>query len=165
MNINLAHVRHEKKLQMCPRHGLNLLFLVVYGKRRIVVHLQSFLDSRVFFAAAFTAAAAASAAETQNPGDYSVPRLERVQWQRQEVPGSQDGRQKAGEVRLHDVNYHHHNERHRYRYPDAHQDLPAGDGESQNQQRQNEKAQDKIDDGKPAVLGCAVAQSFGQTNG
>lgn len=149
---------------MCSRDCLNLALLIIYGKRGVVVHLQAFLILLFLihfpFLAALAAAAAAFPAKAHHPGDDAVPRFERVQWPGKEVPIAKHRIQGVWAVWLHDVHHHYEDHQHHHGYADPHQDLPAGDGQPQHSQGQNEETKDQIDKRKPAVFGCSVAQSF-----
>lgn len=143
--------------------------LVLYSECWIVVHLQApvFGLHVVFFfiSAAFTAAAAASPAEAHARRHHSVPRLHGVQRFGQKIPTADERGQKTRASFLHDVHHDQKDGEHQHWHPDAHQDLPACDGESQDGQRKQQKAENEIQARKPAVFGRSVAQSFGQSDG
>lgn len=153
-------------LQMCSGHCLNLALLIVHRKRGVVVHLQALLVLlflvHVLLLAALAAAAAACPAEAHHPGDNTVPWFQRVQRPGKEVPVAQHGNQEAWEARLHDVHHDHKDHQHRYGHADPYEDLPAGDGEPQDRQGHDEETRNQVDDGKPAVFGSAVTQTFSQ---
>lgn len=80
----------------------------------------------------------------------------------QEVPVAQDLRQEAREARLHHINNDHEDNQHNDGHTDADQDLPAGHRQAKYSQRGYQEAQDKIEDGKPAVFGRTVPQASSQ---
>lgn len=146
--------------------------LILHSERWIVVNLQtSVLGFPVIglfvlrFVFAALAAAAASPAEGHAGGDHSVPGFEGAQRRGQEVPAAEEWRQEPRAAFLHDVHQHHNDGKDQQGHSNPHQHRPARDGEAQDRQREEEKAQEEIQRCEPAVLGRAVAQSFGQSDG
>lgn len=146
------------------RHSLSLSNIIVQRHGRIVVHLQTFFPHDFLVVAlaavgALAAAAAASAAEAEHGRYHGVPRRQGAQRAGQEVPAAQALRQVPRPVRLHHVDDDHKDNQNDDGHADAHHGDPAGHGQAKHGQRDDQETQDEIEDGKPAVLRCAVTQA------
>lgn len=146
---------------------------LVFGERRVVVHLQTLpvllasllLVLAVAATTALAAAAAACAAEAHDRCHHAVPRRQRVERLWQEVPVLQHLRQELWAVRLQDVDDHHKQDQHYDGHSHTDQHLPASDGQAEHGEWHDEEAQHQVDGGEPTVLGRVVAQALSQADG
>lgn len=146
---------------------------LIIGECRVVIHPQTLSVILaglllILTLSALTALAAAAAARTAEVKGWCHQAVPWRQWAKrpgQEVPASQQLRQELRAMWLQDVDDHDAQDEHHNGHTHADQDLPAGDGQAEHGEWDDEKAQNQVDNGKPAVFGCVVAQALSQADG
>lgn len=91
-----------------------------------------------------------------------VPGLQGVHPEWEEVPGAQTLRQPLWPACLQHVYHNNRDEQHHDGHKHSDQDLPAGQGQAEDQQWDDKEAADDVETCKPTVLRCLVPQSLSQ---